>query len=59
MDTLDHIGWVQPDPRKPKDTAWLVNPRVYECFSERATVERARREAVREQIKASIAELAK
>ena len=47
MDTLDHAGWVQPDPSKPKDTAWLVNPRVHECFSERAKVEKARREAVR------------
>ena len=59
MDTLDHAGWVQPDPSKPKDTAWLVNPRVHECFSERAAVEKARREAARDQIKASIAELAR
>ena len=29
MDLLDHAGWVTPQPDRPKDTAWLVNPRVH------------------------------
>lgn len=59
MDLLDHAGWVSPDPDRPRDTAWLVNPKVHHRFAAAAAAEKARRDAVREQVKVSIAELAR
>jgi Protein of unknown function (DUF3987) len=59
MDLLDHAGWVQSHPERPRDTAWLINPRVHSVFAAQASAEKARREAVREQVRTSIAELAR
>lgn len=59
MDLLDHAGWVVPHPERARDTAWLINPRVHVLFAAQAAVEKARREAVREQIRVSIADLAR
>ena len=44
---------------RPRDTAWLVNPRVHHVFAAQAAAEKARRDAVREQVRVSIAELAR
>ena len=57
MDLLDHAGWVQPHPERPRDTAWLVNPHIHHVFAKQAAAEKARRAAVREQIRTSVAEL--
>ena len=59
MDTLDHAGWVQQQPGKPRETAWLINPRIHHVFAAQAAAEKARRDEVREQVRASIAELAR
>ena len=59
MELLDHAGWVQPHPDRPRDTAWLVNPRIHSTFAFSAVAEKAKREAVREQVRVSIAELAR
>ena len=59
MDLLDHAGWVQQHPKRPRDTAWLVNPHIHQVFAKQAAAEKARREAVREQVRVSIAELAR
>jgi hypothetical protein len=59
MDLLDHAGWVSPDDTRPRGAAWDINPKVHTVFAEQAAAEKKRREAVREQIKISIAELAR
>lgn len=59
MDLLDHAGWVTPHPDRPKNSAWLINPRVHVVYAAQAAAEKARREAVREQVRESIAELAR
>jgi hypothetical protein len=57
MDMLDHAGWVQQHPERPRDSAWLINPRIHQVFVKQAAAEKARRAAVREQVRTSIAEL--
>ena len=57
MDLLDHAGWVLPDAERPKDTAWLVNPKVHATYAVQAAAEKARRDGAREQLRVSIAEL--
>ena len=59
MDLLDHAGWVAPDPDRPKGSAWLINPRVHDVFCGQAAGEKARRNALRTQVRVSIAELVK
>jgi hypothetical protein len=57
MDMLDHAGWVQQHPERPRDSAWLINPRIHQVLVKQAAAEKARRAAVREQVRTSIAEL--
>jgi hypothetical protein len=59
MDTLDHAGWVIPDEERPRGAAWKINPKIHKLFAERAAAEKKRRDTVREQLKVSIAELAR
>ena len=58
MDLLDHAGWVSPDPDRPRNAAWLVNPRIHTLFAKQAAAECARREANRKRLLVSIADLA-
>lgn len=60
MDSLCTFGWLRPEPPRggaTRPTAWRVNPAVHTAFAERATAERARRDAVRAEIAAHVAEL--
>jgi hypothetical protein len=61
MELLDHAGWVYAEPGlKPgvKPSAWDVNPRVHTIFAAQAAAEKVRRDAARERVHVSIAELA-
>ena len=57
MDLLDHAGWVIRDPARPKGGSWLVNPAIYDTFKAQAAAEKARREAIREKVKHTVAEV--
>ena len=57
MDLLDHAGWVTRDPARPKGGSWLVNPAIYETLKTQAAAEKARREAIRKNIKHTIADV--
>ena len=59
MDLLDHAGWVAPHPERPRGSAWLVNPRIHVTYAAQAAAEKTRRDVVREQVRESIAELAR
>ena len=60
MDSLCTFGWLRPEPVRGgavRPTAWRVNPDVHIRVAERAEAERARREAVRADIAAHVAEI--
>ena len=49
---LEAVGWITRGIQKRADSMpWVVNPRVYELFSERGELEKRRREAAQEEIK--------
>jgi hypothetical protein len=60
MDSLCTVGWLRPEPTRsgaPGPTAWRVNPAVHVRFAERAAAERARRDAVKADIAAHVAQI--
>lgn len=59
MELLEHAGWVLPDSDRPRAApGWLVNPLIHEVFQAQAAAEKTRREAARERLRVSIADLA-
>jgi hypothetical protein len=60
MDSLCTFGWLRPEPPRGgsvRPTAWRVNLDVHIRFAERAEAERSRREAVKADIAAHVAEI--
>jgi hypothetical protein len=60
MDSLCTFGWLRPEPPRGgavRPTAWNVNPAVHIRFAERAEAERSRRDAVKADIAAHVAEI--
>lgn len=53
---LEAFGWVERGEPKPKSNTprWIVNPRVFSMFADRAELEMARRNAAREALRRSL-----
>jgi hypothetical protein len=53
ISVLENCNWlfpIQPRRMSDKPTSWHVNPDLHRLFSERATQERERREAIKREI---------